>query len=390
MKEGSCTMSTTENLQSKLIEYRRELHEYPELGLKEYETTKRIRRWLEDAGITILDYPLETGLVAEVKGEQDGPTIALRADIDALPILEQSGVEFSSKNEGVMHACGHDFHTSSMIGAAILLQSRRSELKGTVRIIFQPAEEIAQGAVYVAEKGVLDGVSAIFGMHNKPDLPVGTIGVKSGSLMASVDRFELDIIGVGGHAGIPNNAIDPIVIASQIVSAFQSIVSRNMDPFHNIVVSVTKLQSGNTWNVIPDKAELEGTVRTFQQETREVIAERMRALAEGIAASFGARAEFRWFSYLPVVDNDSRFTEIAAEAATVAGYEAVEAERVPAGEDFAFYQTKIPGYFVWMGVDGPKAWHHPEFTLKEEALEVAAKYFAELSILTLNKPGLLK
>ncbi len=384
-------MSTTvENLQSKLISDRRELHENPELGFKEYETTKRIRQWLEDAGITILDYPLETGLVAEIKGDQDGPTIALRADIDALPILEQSGVEFSSKNEGFMHACGHDFHTSSMIGAAILLQSRSSEIKGTVRIIFQPAEEIAQGAVYVAERGVLEGVSAIFGMHNKPELPVGTIGVRSGSLMASVDRFELDIIGVGGHAGIPNDAIDPIVIASQIVSAFQSIVSRNMNPFHNIVVSVTKLQAGNTWNVIQEKAELEGTVRTFQEETREVIGERMRALAEGIAESFGARAEFRWYPYLPVVDNDDRFAEIAKEAAEVAGYKAVEAEQVPAGEDFAFYQTKIPGFFVWMGVDGPKAWHHPEFKLKEEALEVAANYFTELSILALNKPELLK
>lgn len=377
-----------ENLQSKLVACRRELHENPELGFKEYETTKRIRRWLEEAGITILDYRLETGIVAEVKGEYEGPTIALRADIDALPIVEQSGEEFSSKTEGVMHACGHDFHTSSMIGAAILLQSRRSELKGTVRIIFQPAEEIAQGAVYVTKQGVLEGVSAIFGMHNKPELPVGTIGVRSGSLMASVDRFELDIIGVGGHAGIPNDVIDPIVIASQIVTAFQSIVSRNLSPFHNAVVSVTKLQSGNTWNVIPEKAELEGTVRTFQDDTREVIGERMRVLAEGIAQSYGAHADFRWFPYLPVVNNDERFTKIATIAADRAGYKAVEAEKIPAGEDFAFYQTKIPGYFVWMGVDGPKAWHHPAFKLNEDALQIASNYFTELAILALSNPEL--
>jgi len=384
----SCRIN--ENNQSKLLAYRRELHENPELAFQEYETTKRIRRWLEEGEITILDYPLETGLVAEVRGEQEGPTIALRADIDALPILEQSGVSFSSKNEGVMHACGHDFHTSSIIGATLLLQSRRSELKGTVRIIFQPAEEIAQGAAYVAERGVLEGVSAIFGMHNKPELPVGTIGVRSGALMASVDRFELDIIGAGGHAGIPNDVIDPIVIASQIVTAFQSIVSRNLSPFHNAVVSVTKLQSGNTWNVIPEKAELEGTVRTFQEETREMIGERMRALAEGIAESYGARAEFRWYSYLPVVNNDERFTEIAAEAAKVAGYKAVPAEQIPAGEDFAFYQTKIPGYFVWMGVDGPNAWHHPAFKLNEAALEVAANYFTELAILVLENSWIYK
>lgn len=378
-----------ENLQSRLVAYRRELHENPELAFEEYETTKRIRHWLEEAGITVLDYSLETGLVCEVKGEQDGPTIALRADIDALPIVEQSGVEFSSKTDGVMHACGHDFHTSSMIGATILLQSRRSELKGTVRIIFQPAEEVAEGAVYVAKQGVLEGVSAIFGMHNKPELPVGTIGIRSGSLMASVDRFELDIIGVGGHAGIPNDTIDPIVIASQIVSAFQSVVSRNLSPFHNAVVSVTKLQSGNTWNVIPEKAELEGTVRTFQEETREVIGKRMQALAEGIAESYGARAEFRWFSYLPVVNNDERFTKIAAEAAENIGYKAVEAEQIPAGEDFAFYQTQIPGYFVWVGVDGPKTWHHPAFKLNEDALDVAANYFTELAIQVLGNPELL-
>ena len=378
-----------ENLQSRLVAYRRELHENPELAFEEYETTKRIRRWLEEGGITILDYPLETGLVCEVKGEQDGPIIALRADIDALPIVERSEVEFSSKTEGIMHACGHDFHTSSIIGATILLQSRRSELKGTIRIIFQPAEEVAQGATYVAKQGVLEGVSAIFGMHNKPELPVGTIGIRSGSLMASVDRFELDIIGVGGHAGIPNDAIDPIVIASQIVTAFQSIVSRNLSPFHNAVVSVTKLQSGNTWNVIPEKAELEGTVRTFQEETRKVIGERMRALAEGIAESYGARADFRWFSYLPVVNNDDRFTEICVQAAEVTGYQVVEAEQIPAGEDFAFYQTKIPGYFVWVGVDGPKAWHHPAFKLNEDALEVAANYFTELAILVLANPKLL-
>jgi amidohydrolase len=280
-------------LQEQLVSYRRELHENPELSFKEVETTKRLKKWLTDAGIDILDYPLEVGVVAEIKGELSGPTIALRSDIDALPIEEKSGVPFSSKNKGVMHACGHDFHAASIMGAAILLKERTAELKGTVRMIFQPAEEIAKGAVYVSEKGVLEGVEAIFGMHNKPDLPVGTIGVKAGSLMASVDRFELDIIGIGGHAGIPNAVIDPIVIASQVVTGFQTIVSRNLSPFSDTVVSVTKLQSGNTWNVIPDKAELEGTVRSFQEADRALVAERMKKLAEGIAESYGARADFR-------------------------------------------------------------------------------------------------
>jgi len=382
LKEGKYIMGNIEKvkLQEQLVSYRRELHENPELSFKEVETTKRLKKWLTDAGIDILDYPLEVGVVAEIKGKLSGPTIALRSDIDALPIEEKSGVPFSSKNKGVMHACGHDFHAASIMGAAILLKERTAELKGTVRMIFQPAEEIAKGAVYVSEKGVLEGVEAIFGMHNKPDLPVGTIGVKAGSLMASVDRFELDIIGIGGHAGIPNAVIDPIVIASQVVTGFQTIVSRNLSPFSDTVVSVTKLQSGNTWNVIPDKAELEGTVRSFQEADRALVAERMKKLAEGIAESYGARADFRWFSYMPVVDNDPQFVEVATEAALEAGFKAVEAQPAPAGEDFAFYQQSIPGFFVWMGVDGPHGWHHPSYKLNEDALSVAATYFANLAV----------
>ena len=231
---------SSEQLEKRLIEYRRELHQYPELSLKEVETTNRIRRWLTEAGITILDFPLKVGVIAEIKGDKPGPTIALRADIDALPIQEETGLEFASKHEGVMHACGHDFHTSAMIGAAILLQERKNELQGTVRIIFQPAEENAQGAILVDKAGALEGVEAIFGMHNKPDLPVGTIGVRDGALMASVDRFEIDVLGVGGHAGIPNNSIDPIVVASQIVTGMQTIVSRSLSSFDNVVISITQ------------------------------------------------------------------------------------------------------------------------------------------------------
>lgn len=373
------------SLLQKLVTYRRELHEYPELSMKEYETTKRIRNWLQESGITIMDFPLEVGVVAEIIGSEPGPTIALRADIDALPIQEETGLPFTSKNDGVMHACGHDFHTASMIGAAILLQQRRRELQGTVRIIFQPAEEIAQGAVFIEEVGVLEGVAAIFGMHNKPDLPVGTIGVREGSLMASVDRFEIDIVGIGGHAGIPNNSIDPIVVTGQIISALQSIVSRNLSSFDNVVISITQVHAGNTWNVIPEKAFLEGTVRTFQNEAREAIPALMKRTVEGIASAFGAKADFRWYSYLPVVDNSPLFTEVTKEAGLELGFNVGEAEKSPAGEDFAYYQMKIPGFFVWMGVDGPKEWHHPAFTLNEDALLVAANYFSTLSIKALEQ-----
>ncbi|MGP7816714.1 M20 peptidase aminoacylase family protein [Niallia sp. 01092] len=372
-------------LQQKLIAYRRELHENPELSFQEVETTNRIKKWLSEADITILDYSLEVGVIAEIKGDLPGPTIAIRADIDALPIKEETKVDFVSKKDGVMHACGHDFHTSSIIGAAILLKEKKAELRGAVRFIFQPAEEIAQGAKVIGESGALEGVQAIFGMHNKPDLPVGTIGVKEGPLMASVDRFELDVIGVGGHAGIPNNSIDPIVVGGQIVSSLQSIVSRSLSPFHNAVISVTRFQSGNTWNVIPEKAEMEGTVRTFQDEARKEIPKLMKRTAEGIAAGFGATIDFRWNEYLPVVNNSSKYTKVVQDAAEDLGYKVVDAVQSPGGEDFAFYQESIPGHFVWVGVDGPKEWHHPEYSLNEDALIVAANYFSHLAVKVLDE-----
>jgi amidohydrolase len=373
------------SLHAKLVQYRRELHSYPELSLQENETTKRIKQWLTDEKITILDYPLKTGVVAEVSGERPGPIIALRADIDALPIEEKTGLPFASLHKGVMHACGHDFHTASMLGAAILLQQRKSKLAGKVRIIFQPAEEVAQGASLIAQSGALEGVEAIFGMHNKPNLPVGTIGVREGALMASVDRFQIDVLGVGGHAGIPEQNIDPIVVASQIVTSLQTIVSRNISPFHHAVISVTRLQAGNTWNVIPDRAEIEGTVRTFQNEDRKQIREYMKRTAEGIATGFGATIDFHWDDYLPVVDNSPLFTELAAHTATELGYQVVHAEQSPGGEDFAFYQTQIPGFFVWMGTDGPHEWHHPAFTLQEDALVVGAEYFSNLAVKVLDQ-----
>ncbi|AKL85492.1 YxeP [Bacillus atrophaeus UCMB-5137] len=372
-------------LNKRLINMRRDLHEHPELSFEEFETTKKIRRWLEEENIEILDVPqLETGVIAEVKGHADGPVIAVRADIDALPIHEQTNLPFASKTDGTMHACGHDFHTAAIIGTAILLNKRKDELKGTVRFIFQPAEEIAAGARKVIEAGVLDGVSAIFGMHNKPDLPVGTIGLKEGPLMASVDRFELVIKGKGGHAGIPNNSVDPIAAAGQIVNGLQSVVSRNISSLQNAVVSITRIQGGSSWNVIPDQAEMEGTVRTFQKEAREAVPEHMKRIAEGIAAGYGAQAEFRWFPYLPSVMNDDQFLNAASEAAARLGYQTVPAEQSPGGEDFALYQEKIPGFFVWMGTNGTEEWHHPAFTLDEEALQVATRYFAELAVTVLE------
>ncbi|MCR3761700.1 amidohydrolase [Clostridium felsineum] len=375
----------SDKLIKKLTDYRRELHKYPELSMKEYQTTERIKKWLKENDIKILDFPIKVGVAAEIEGAYEGKTVALRADIDALPIEEKTGLSFASLNEGVMHACGHDFHTSAIMGAAMLLNERKSELHGKVRIIFQPGEETGKGSEYIIEKGLLKGVDCIFGMHNKPDLPVGTIGIKAGELMASVDRFEIKVIGMGGHAGIPNRCVDPIILATQIVSALQIIVSREVNPIDDIVISITKLNSGTTWNVISDKAEMEGTVRTFRNSMRNDIRNRIEKTAKGIAEALGGEIEFQWLAYSPVLENDSRFEKMLIEVAKENGYNYVKAEKNLGGEDFAFYQSVVPSFFVWMGVDGTEQWHRANYNLKEEALMVAANYFSEVALKILSK-----
>ncbi|OZB95988.1 M20 peptidase aminoacylase family protein [Paenibacillus sp. XY044] len=363
----------------RLTEIRRELHRFPELSGEEFETTRRIRGWLSEAGIRILDLPLATGVVAEVGGLQPGPVIALRADIDALPIQEETGLPFASEIEGRMHACGHDFHTAALIGTAYALKTREDGLKGTVRLIFQPAEEKAKGAKQVIDSGALKGVQAIFGMHNKPDLPVGTIGIKEGPLMAAADGFVVEVAGKGSHAAVPEAGLDPIVTASHIITALQSVVSRNISSLSSAVISVTKLHSGTTWNVIPEQALLEGTIRTFDQQVREQVLARFEQVVRGVAEAFGTTATVRWIEGPPPVDNDPALAELGAAAAEVAGYRAIVPVPSPAGEDFAVYQREIPGLFVFMGTNGKQEWHHPAFDLDERAIPVSVAFFTQLA-----------
>jgi amidohydrolase len=373
-----------EELKPRLVAIRRELHMHPELSLEEFETTRRIRGVLEEEGLTVQTFGLETGLVADIEGGAPGPTVALRADIDALPVAEETGLPFASRVPGKMHACGHDFHTASMIGAALLLHRRRERLRGRVRMLFQPAEEIAVGARMMIKAGVLEGVDAILGMHNKPDLPVGTVGIRTGALMASVDRFLIRVTGKGGHGAIPDAAIDPIVAASAIVGALQTVVSRNTSPLESAVVSVCRFQAGATWNVIPDHAELEGTVRAFDDEVRRRIPERIRRVAEGVAAGFGASAELVWTEGQAFVNNDPALADLMARAAEELGLRVVEARPTTAGEDFSVYQERVPGCFIWMGTSGTEEWHHPKFTLDEDALPLGAALFARAAELALR------
>lgn len=368
-----------EQLTETLISIRRNLHEHPELSYEEFETTKAIKNWLEEKNITIINSNLETGVIAEISGNNSGPLIAIRADIDALPIQEETNLPYASKIDGRMHACGHDFHTAAIIGTAYLLKEKEFSLSGTVRFIFQPAEESSNGACKVIEAGHLHGVQAIFGMHNKPDLPVGTIGIKDGPLMAGVDRFEIEIHGVGTHAAVPDAGVDPIVASSQIVMALQTIVSRNINSSHNAVVSVTNIHSGNTWNVIPEKATLEGTVRTFQTETREKIPTLMKRIIQGVSDALGVKTEFRFYAGPPAVHNDTSLTNLSTQVAENMNLNIITPTPSMAGEDFSFYQQEIPGSFVFMGTSGTHEWHHPAFTVDERALPISAEYFALLA-----------
>lgn len=383
---GSGTIVNAEQIERKIVDIRRRLHQYPELSHEEFETTAYIRKLLEDAGIRIAaQYTLKTGLIAEVGGLQGGPVIALRADIDALPIQEDTGLPFASRIPGKMHACGHDFHTAVILGAAFLLKEKEHELPGTVRLVFQPAEEKAAGAEKVLRSGALEGVRAIYGMHNKPDLPVGTIGIRPGPLMAAADGFLVELEGIGSHAAVPEASVDPVVAAAHLVTALQSIVSRNVSPLESAVISVTRLNTGTTWNVIPETAVLDGTVRTFDEEVRTRVVERFGEVVNGVAAAYGTKANLRWIQGPPPVNNDADLAEAARRTAERLGIAVVTPKPSPAGEDFAFYQKRIPGFFAFIGTSGPKEWHHPAFDVDERALFISASYFAELASAELER-----
>lgn len=372
-------------LEQKLTGFFEELHMHPELSYEEYETTERIKRELAAAGIEILQIPLKTGVAAIVRGAKPGKTYGLRCDIDALPIAEETDLPYKSKTPGKMHACGHDFHTAAVFGAALLLQERKEELQGTVKILFQPAEESSHGAETVLETGVFSDVTAIFGLHTAAYLPVGTLGIRAGSVMAAVDRFELNITGTGCHGGHPDEGVDTILVAASVIQAFQSIVGRNLNPFHTGVVSVTRINGGNTWNVIPDKVELEGTVRSMEKDDRIFIEKRMREIAEHTAAAYGANAELLWYPGPPATVNEKAWSAFAQKVAEESGFEVVPQRNSTGGEDFAFYLEKIPGCFINVGTGVGYPNHHPKFYADEAALTPAAEYLEKLLVEALRQ-----
>lgn len=355
----------------------RELHQNPELSNQEFETTKRIRSYLQQANIRILELGAKTGVIAEIGS--GSPVLALRADIDALPINEQTELDYRSQNSEVMHACGHDLHASVLMGAAYLLKAQENNLQGTVRLLFQPAEENFSGALHFIDIGALNGVDAILGSHNNPNLLVNQMASCVGPFSANVDRIEITVTGIGAHAARPESGIDPIVIGAQIVSAIQTISSRTISGLDAVIVSITKFLGGNTWNVIPEKVEMEGTVRTLTPEVRAKVKQQLISIVENVAISMGAKAELRWFDGPPSVINVAKWVTLAKQVAKQTGYDVVDFKPQLGGEDFAHYLHVVPGAFINLGSQSPHALHHPKFQINQKMIVPAVNYLFELA-----------
>lgn len=367
-----------ENPEEKLKEIFYWFHSHPELSYKEYETTRKIREILTDEGIEILPYNLDTGLIAIVRGEKDGPIQALRCDIDALPIEEETDLPYKSKTVGVMHACGHDMHITAGIGCAILLNQGRADLKGSVKIIFQPAEETSLGALKILETDVMADVERIWGVHADPLNEAGTIAIREGYVTAAVDRFAVTVKGIGAHGAHPDDGIDPIPVSAAIIQALQSIVSRNINAFHPSLLSVTRVSAGTTWNVIPDRAVMEGTVRTMESGDRSLYKKRLFEIVKSTAQAYGAEADVEWTAGPPATYNDKNMVKECEKKALEMQLPTVVEESSLGGDDFAFYEEKIPGCYVKIGTGIGHPIHHPEFIVKPEMLFSAAAFLAEV------------
>jgi amidohydrolase len=379
--------------ESRVIEWRRDFHENPELSNREFRTSKIVVEHLQRLGLEVKNPVAHTGVVGILKGRKEGPVVALRADMDALPVTELADVPFASKNKGVMHACGHDTHTAMLMGVAEVLSKMRDRLPGTVKFIFQPAEEGAPpgeagGAHLMIKEGVLESPKpdAIFGLHVGA-YPLGVLAFRSGGALASADRFKIVVKGRGTHGAMPWMGVDPIVVSSQIILGLQTIVSRQTELTATpAVVSVGMIKGGNRNNIIPPEVEMEGTIRAFDPKIRKEIHERVKKTATMIAESAGATAEVNVSLGVPVTFNDPKLTtQMTPTLERVVGQRKImTANQVTGAEDFAFYQEKIPGFFFFLGITPtgakPIPNHSPYFLVDESALIVGVRAVANLAV----------
>ncbi|WP_010273484.1 M20 metallopeptidase family protein [Paenibacillus senegalensis] len=374
-------------MEDRLVAFRRDLHRNPELSHQESRTAAKVLAAIEGLGLKIRTQVGGHGIVADLQGGSPGPLIALRADMDALPIAEETDLPFASEVPGVMHACGHDGHTAILLGAVSLLAARKEQLHGSVRFLFQGAEEINAGAKAMIEDGALEAVDEIYGLHNLPTLPAGQAATRYGSLMGSVDRFEIQLEGKGGHGAIPDQSIDPVVAASAIVMALQTAASREISPFDPVVVTVGSIHAGEANNVIPHRAELTGTVRTFSPDVQRQMKERLERLIVRISEGYRCKAKLNYIEQTPVlVNHDDPVRHVEDTVDALIGRERrIEAAPTMAGEDFSIYLQHVPGCFFWLGSGPPVGaeqafgLHHPRFTLNEACLPLGAALLSAIA-----------
>lgn len=380
---------------NELVSIRRHLHMFPELSNKEFETKKYILSILREYDLTIDSNIGDTGISAVLKGCKEGKTIALRADMDALHIEEKNSTPYISKNKGVMHACGHDAHITFAIGTMMVLYQMREFINGNVKFIFQPAEETNGGAKRMVKEGVLENpkVDAVIGGHIWPELDSNKIGVKVGPIMSSPDVFDIIIHGKGGHAGKPDKTIDPIIIASEIVTSFQNCIVKNTNPFEPVVISTCYIQSGSTYNVIPDYCTIKGTVRTYNKSTRSFVEKRMHNIIANICNMYGAKFSFNYTKRFPPTINEPNITNLIEHSALkILGKDRVSHVEHPSmsSEDFSYFLEKVPGSYIFIGTRNEEKkivneLHSPYFDIDESVLKTGIQVYAQSIIDYLNR-----
>jgi len=377
--------SEVELISKDIIEWRRHIHSHPELGLDLPITAKFVSDKLSSWGIDVQTEVGVSGVVGTLNEDKSGSIIALRADMDALPIQETGDVPYKSKNDGVMHACGHDGHTAMLLGAAKIISEKREMLNGSVKFIFQPGEEGYFGAKHMINDGCLNGVDEIYGIHLWNYQPFGEVGVKSGPILAAADKFKIIINGIGGHGAAPQGTVDAIVVGAHLVNAFQTIVSRNTNPIESAVVTVGKFHGGNNFNIISDSVELVGTTRAYKEDVREMIIKKMKDIVSGTEKMFGANIELEYQKgYPPTINNTSAYEKLLSSAQKIVGENGKEPYLSMGAEDFSYFANEIPGCFFFVGSapldrEPLSVPHHcSHFDIDERALLVGSSIFLQL------------
>lgn len=385
-------LNMTENVkqyEDYIIAMRREIHRHPEVSMEEYRTSELVCAQLDQMKIPHVPCGGKTGILATIQGGKPGKTVLLRADMDALTVQEETGFPFASEIEGMMHACGHDAHTAMLLGAAALLNDHKAELCGTVKLAFQPGEEVAQGAKSMVDDGALEGVDACFGQHIISAIPKGKVVIADGPVAASCDQFRIDVTGVSGHASMPQASVDSIVVCSEIINNLQTIVSRETDPLAPAVVTVGRMEAGTRWNVIAGTGVLEGTTRTFDPDVYEKFPQQIERIAKGTAELLRAKAELTYNRLVGVMNNDADMASVMRNAGEVVfGAENVIAKgQLSGSEDFAEFSNRCPGAFAIIGLADETARypnHHNKFQFDESILSQGAALLAQTAVCYLN------